>query len=304
MYFHIVSLISSIIMILLFLNELINFMTSKTSSRMYVDVNRGADKLKVNLDIDIDHIPCDLLAILTSDALGERSSDIKGEITKSRLDKRGKILDTKNYEVKEPNYDKIKTEMNNDEGCNLRGHFFVDAVPGSFLITSGYYGTIVQRMAAEGVLKINAQHRINQISFGETTQRYQIWSNFGKNIAKLSFTLNNIKKKYEQLTSVYQYYLKIVPTKYISYKNEINDYQYTYNSYAEKGIHEMPSMHFRYDLSPITVEYKLYKETIMNFLINVFAILGGVFTVTGIIDAIIHKSVVILLRKADLNKIV
>ena len=59
-----------------------------------------------------------------------------------------------------------------------------------------------------------------------------------------------------------------------------------------------------YDLSPITVEYKLYKETIMNFLINVFAILGGVFTVTGIIDAIIHKSVVILLRKADLNKIV
>jgi len=290
-------------MILLFLNELINFMTNKTSSRMYVDVNRGADKLKVNLDIDIDHIPCDLLAILTADALGERSTDIKGEITKSRLDKKGRALDIKNYEIREPNYDKIKTEMANDEGCNLKGHFFVDAVPGSFLITSGYYGNIVQRMAAEGILKINAQHRINQISFGETTQRYQIWSNFGKNIAKLSFTLNDIKKKYEQLTSVYQYYLKIVPTKYITYKNEINDYQYTYNSYAEKGIHEMPSMHFRYDLSPITVEYKLYKETIMNFLINVFAILGGVFTVTGIIDAIIHKSVVILLRKADLNKI-
>ena len=291
-------------MILLFLNELINFMTNKTSSRMYVDVNRGTDKLQVNLDIDIDHIPCDLLAILTADALGERSSDIKGEITKSRLDKKGRVLDNTKYEIREPNYEKIKTEMSNDEGCNLKGHFFVDAVPGSFLITSGYYGNIVQRMAAEGILKINAQHKINQISFGETKERYQIWSNFGKNIAKLSITLNNIKKKYEQLTSVYQYYLKIVPTKYISYKNEINDYQYTYNSYAEKGIHEMPSMHFRYDLSPITVEYKLYKETIMNFLINVFAILGGVFTVTGIIDAIIHKSVVILLRKADLNKIV
>ena len=41
----------------------------------------------------------------------------------------------------------------------------------------------------------------------------------------------------------------------------------------------------------------------LNFLINIFAILGGVFTVTGIIDAIIHKSVVILLRKAEMNKI-
>ena len=290
-------------MALLFLNELINFLTNKTSSRMYVDVNRGADKLKVNLDIDIDNIPCDLLAILTSDALGERSSDIKGEIIKSRLDKKGRKLDNIKYEVSEPNYDKIKTEILHNEGCNLKGNFFVDAVPGSFLITSGFYGGTVQRLASEGLLKINAQHKINEISFGETSQRYLVWSNFGKQISKLSYSLNDVKKKYQQFTNVYQYYLKIVPTKYLSYKDEINDYQYTYNSYAERGIQEMPSMHFRYDLSPITVEYKLYKETFLNFIINIFAILGGVFTVTGIIDAIIHKSVAILLRKAEMNKI-
>lgn len=290
-------------MALLFLNELINFLTNKTSSRMYVDVNRGADKLKVNLDIDIDNIPCDLLAILTSDALGERSSDIKGEIIKSRLDKKGRKLDNIKYEVSEPNYDKIKTEILHNEGCNLKGHFFVDAVPGSFLITSGFYGGTVQRLASEGLLKINAQHKINEISFGETSQRYLVWSNFGKQISKLSYSLNDVKKRYQQFTNVYQYYLKIVPTKYLSYKDEINDYQYTYNSYAERGIQEMPSMHFRYDLSPITVEYKLYKETFLNFIINIFAILGGVFTVTGIIDAIIHKSVAILLRKAEMNKI-
>ena len=290
-------------MALLFLNELINFLTNKTSSRMYVDVNRGADKLKVNLDIDIDNIPCDLLAILTSDALGERSSDIKGEIIKSRLDKKGRKLDNIKYEVSEPNYDKIKTEILHNEGCNFKGHFFVDAVPGSFLITSGFYGGTVQRLASEGLLKINAQHKINEISFGETSQRYLVWSNFGKQISKLSYSLNDVKKKYQQFTNVYQYYLKIVPTKYLSYKDEINDYQYTYNSYAERGIQEMPSMHFRYDLSPITVEYKLYKETFLNFIINIFAILGGVFTVTGIIDAIIHKSVAILLRKAEMNKI-
>ncbi len=290
-------------MALLFLNELINYLSYKTSSIMYVDVNRGVDKLKVNIDIDISHIPCDLLSILTSDALGERSTDIKGEITKSRLDKKGKILDTNKYEVKEPNFEKMKLEAKNEEGCNLQGYFFVDAVPGSFLLTSAYYGNIVQRLIMEGDLKINAEHKINQISFGETNNRYDIWSNFGKNIAKLSYSLNNVKKNYEKYTSMYQYYLKIVPTKYITFKNVMNDYQYTYNSYAERGIHEMPSMHFRYDLSPITVEYKLYKNTFLNFLINIFAILGGVFTVTGIIDAIIHKSVVILLRKAEMNKI-
>ena len=290
-------------MCLLFLNEFINFNTYRTNSRMYVDVNRGSDKLKVNIDIDIDHIPCDLLAILTSDALGEKSIDLKGEITKSRLDKYGKKLDENKYEIKDVNYDKVKLEMSNDEGCNLKGHFLVDAVPGTFYITSGYYGSIIQRLANERALKVNIQHKINQISFGEMNKN-EIWSNFGRDISKLSYGLSNIKKKNNQHIGVYQYYLKIVPTKFLTYSGkEINNYQYTYTSFGEYDINEMPSMYFKYDLSPITVEYKQYKETFLNFFINICAILGGVFTVTGIVDAIIHKSVVLLLRKAELNKI-
>lgn len=90
---------------------------------MYVDVNRGADKLKVNIDIEIDHIPCDLLAILTADALGEKAIDINGEVTKSRMDKFGKKLDEQKYEIKDVDYNKVKTEMINDEGCKLKDFF-------------------------------------------------------------------------------------------------------------------------------------------------------------------------------------
>ena len=289
-------------MVLLFLNEFINYNTYRTSSKMYVDVNRGADKLKVNIDIEIDHIPCDLLAILTADALGEKSIDINGEVTKSRMDKFGKILDEQKYEIKDVDYNKVKIEMTNDEGCKLKGFFYVDAVPGTFQITSGYYGTIIQRLANERVLKFNSQHKIKQISFGEFN-RNEIWSNFGRNIAKLSYLLNNIKKN-DNHAKIHQYYLKIVPTKFLTYSSkEINNYQYTYNYFAEHEMHEMPALYFRYDLSPITVEYKQYKETFLNFFINICAIIGGVFTVTGILDAIIHKSVMILLRKAEMNKI-
>ena len=290
-------------MALLFLNEFLNFNTYRTSSRMYVDINRGTDKLKVNIDIEIDHMPCDLLAILTSDALGEKSIDIKGEITKSRLDKNGKVLDEKKYQIQEINYDKVKNEMYNDEGCKLKGFFFVDAVPGSFQISASYYGSIIQRLANDRVLKLNSQHKINQISFGEF-KKNEIWSNFGRAIAKLSYGLSRIKKKNEKNARIHQYYLKIVPTKFLTYsRKEINNYQYTYNYFAEFGTNEMPALYFRYDLSPITVEYKQYKETFLNFFINICAIIGGVFTITGIIDAVIHKSVMILLRKAEMNKI-
>ena len=288
---------------LLFLNEFINFNTYKTSSRMYVDINRGVDKLKVNIDIDIERIPCDLLVILTSDALGEKSNILIGEITKYRLDKYGKILDEKKYGLQDVDYLKVKTEMINDEGCKLKGFFYVDAVPGNFLITGGYYGGAVQRLANDGVLKYNIQHKINQINFGDF-KKNEIWSNFGRDISKLSYSLNNIKKKNEMNLRVHQYYLKIVPTKFLTYSGkEINNYQYTYSSFADYNINEMPSIYFRYDISPITVEYKQYKQTFLNFFINICAILGGVFTVTGIIDAIIHKSVMLLLRKAEMNKI-
>jgi len=288
---------------LLFLNEFLNFNTYRTSSKMYVDVNKGVDKLKVNIDIDLNHIPCDILAILTSDALGEKTIDINGTITKSRLDKYGKKLDEKKYGIEDVNYDKVKTEMNNDEGCNLKGFFYVDPVPGSFQITSGYYGTIIVGLANERILKTNIQHKINKISFGEFNE-YQIWSGFGKEISKLSTSLSGIKRKNDVNSRIYQYYLKVVPTKFLTYSGkEINNYQYTYSSFAEFTLNDMPSLYFRYDLSPITVEYKQYKETFLNFFINICAILGGVFTVTGIIDAIIHKSVVLLLRKAEMNKI-
>ena len=288
---------------LLFLNEFINFNTYKTSSRMYVDVNRGEDKLKVNIDINIEHLPCDLLTILTADALGEKTSEINGEIFKSRLDKNGKKLDEKKYEVNEVNYLKVKNEMQNEEGCNLRGFFYVDAVPGSFQITAGYHGHTVQQLANDRVLKLNTQHTIKELYFGEN-KKLQIWRKFGRQISKLSYSLNNIKKKYDPNARIYQYYLKVVPTKFLTYSSEeINNYQYTYSSFGEYGINEISTLYFRYDLSPITVEYKQYKETFLTFFINICAIIGGIFTVTGIIDAIIHKSVLLLMRKAEMNNI-
>ena len=67
---YIVSLISSIIMLLLFLNEFASHRRLKTSSEIYIDVNRGGDKLKVNLDIDVPNLPCSLISIDIEDAMG------------------------------------------------------------------------------------------------------------------------------------------------------------------------------------------------------------------------------------------
>ena len=53
----------------------------------------------------------------------------------------------------------------------------------------------------------------------------------------------------------------------------------------------IPAIYFRFDLSPITVTYWQYKEELYHFLVQLCAIVGGVFAVTGIFDSIIHKTV-------------
>ena len=65
----------------------------------------------------------------------------------------------------------------------------------------------------------------------------------------------------------------------------------------------LPAVYFRFDMSPVTVKFKQYKDNFLHFLIQICAIIGGIFSVTGIIDALVHKSVVAILRKANMGKL-
>ena len=53
---------------------------------------------------------------------------------------------------------------------------------------------------------------------------------------------------------------------------------------------------FNYQISPIAVHYSNAKENIFQFLINICAIIGGVFTVASIIDRLIHKGSKIMFK--------
>ena len=248
--------------------------------------------------------------------LGLNAQSIEGNLTKYVLNSKHEVIGQKPYSIQslgrfghdhdhiaQPDYELVKTQIKNKEGCKLKGEFFLDAVPGVFIISPGAFSPTIERLKREGLDYINVEHIINDLSFGEKIPRYKLMG-FGYQSYKLMHTLKHKQRINEKLPMVYQYYLKIVPTKFTYYSGKTyQKYQYTVNSFSENSIDRSALLFFRYDLSPITVEYKHTKMSFLTFLINIFAILGGVFTVAGIIDAIIHKSVLLLLRKAEMNKI-
>ncbi len=58
-----VSIVSVIIMIILFTSELAAYIEIDETSEMYVDVSHSSDKIRVNLDVTFPRFPCDILSL-------------------------------------------------------------------------------------------------------------------------------------------------------------------------------------------------------------------------------------------------
>jgi len=79
-----VSIISGIIILLLFLSELSYYMRTEVHPQLFVDTSRG-EKLRINFDIIFPRLPCAFVTLDAMDIAGEHQIDIVHNIFKKRL---------------------------------------------------------------------------------------------------------------------------------------------------------------------------------------------------------------------------
>lgn len=106
---------------------------------------------------------------------------------------------------------------------------------------------------------------------------------------------------------LFSYYLNVVPSEYTLLNNTTHSvYQYV-KAVSSKDVHlqhnEIPYVQFNYTISGAMLKYQQYEQSFVHFLTQILAIIGGIFTVAGIIDSIIYSSLGKLLEKAELNKL-
>lgn len=108
--------------------------------------------------------------------------------------------------------------------------------------------------------------------------------------------------------AVYQYFLKVVPTSYSTIGNSVigsNQFSVTeHHRDPQPGSQQLPGVFFFYDLSPIKVTFQEERSSFMTFLTSACAIVGGIFTVSGIVDALIWSGQRAMRKKRMEGKLV
>ncbi|VFQ58615.1 unnamed protein product [Cuscuta campestris] len=186
-------------------------------------------------------------------------------------------------------------------GCRLEGFVRVKKVPGNLVISA--------RSAAHSfdASQMNMSHVISRFSFGKmltprvASDMKRLIPYIGQSYDKLSGnTYITFPEKPSENVTI-EHYIQVVKTEVMtrSYKL-VEEYEYTAHSSLVHSL-SIPVAKFHFEPSALQVLITENVNSFSHFLTNVCAIIGGVFTVAGILDSILHNTMR-LVKKVDLGK--
>ncbi|KAL1346040.1 hypothetical protein HN51_019709 [Arachis hypogaea] len=186
-------------------------------------------------------------------------------------------------------------------GCRIEGYVRVKKVPGDLVISA--------RSDAHSfdASQMNMSHVVHHLSFGRKLSP-RVLSDVKRLIPYVGSSherLNGrsfINTRDLGANVTMEHYLQIVKTEVITGKDYklVEEYEYTAHSSVAQSLH-IPVAKFHLELSPMQVLVTENQKSFSHFITNVCAIIGGIFTVAGILDSILHNTIR-LMKKVELGK--
>ncbi|KAF4395988.1 hypothetical protein F8388_013157 [Cannabis sativa] len=186
-------------------------------------------------------------------------------------------------------------------GCRIEGYVRVKKVPGNLIISarSGSHSFDASQM--------NMSHIVSHLSFGKKITP-KVMSDVKRLIPYLGGSHDRLNgRKFINQRDIganvtIEHYLQVVKTEVITRGSHklVEEYEYTAHSSVAQSVY-IPTAKFHFELSPMQVLITENPKSFSHFITNVCAIIGGVFTVAGILDSILHNTFRII-KKVELGK--
>lgn len=177
-----------------------------------------------------------------------------------------------------------KTKPNRrPDACRLHGVLTLNKVAGNFHITAGKSlhlprGHIHLYMLFDDTPQ-NFSHRIHRLSFGSPANG-------------IIYPLEGDEKITNDENMLYQYFVEVVPTDVDTTFETIKTFQYSVKELERpishiKGSHGVPGIFFKYDMAALKVKVYQERENLLQFTLRLFAIIGGIYVLIGIVNTIV-----------------
>lgn len=185
--------------------------------------------------------------------------------------------------------------------CQISGFLLVDRAPGNFHIQAQSKG---HDLAAH---MTNVSHIINHLSFGKPFSKYFIkegLKNTPEGFLETTRPFDGNVYVTSNVHEAHHHYLKIITTDFDAEKNKKkavnkNFYKpqepnraYQILQSSQLSLYKadiIPEAKFTYDLSPIAVSYNKKSRAWYDYFTSLMAIVGGTFTVVGMLESGIHS---------------
>ncbi|KAM3727096.1 Endoplasmic reticulum-Golgi intermediate compartment protein [Dirofilaria immitis] len=261
----VISVVCISFILFMVINDLLSFLTLEVRSELFVDDPGREGRIEVQLNISLPYLPCYYIGVDIQDDNGRHEV--------------GFVHNTEKIPI-------------GNGGCRFEGKIEISKVPGNFHIST--------HAADKQPETYDMRHTIHSVIFGDDiTEISQIFGSFNP--------LKDREALQTDGTFTHDYILKIVPSVYVDINgNTKYSYQYTYAHKEYVTYHHsgklMPALWFRYELQPITVKYTERRQPFYTFITSICAVVGGTFTVAGIIDSSLF-SLTELYRKHEMGKL-
>lgn len=307
------------ILAVLFWLEVDEFMTAEVEHSFSVDAS-FRQRMPVTAEITFPGVRCDLVTVETVDHKGAPMSDVVGKFHSAELDTAGRVVHPTPSEAGEclpclAGASEQRKCCNScadllmayveagrpadallgasaqcaSVGCRLGGTIEVPKGSGGVRFALGR-SLLASAASNVGMIAklLNVSHTVHQVAFGE-------------NLPGIEWTkVEGVTRTAEQFTT-FQYFLKLVPTKYTDRKGNVvasNQYSWKDTRRAIKlkrkpdggaMLNEVPAVTVSYDVSPFVMEMTAKVKPWSYIFTSTCALIGGIYSIAQLVELLVSS---------------